>query len=51
MCRNPHSTVEALKRTLQPEWTKLSMDVVRAAVEGAPKKLKAVVKKRGGFIE
>ena len=51
VCRKPHSTVEALKRSLQREWTKLPMDVVRAAVEATPKRLKEVVKRRGGFIE
>ena len=51
VCRNPHSTVEALKQTLKREWAKLSMDVLRAAVEATPKRLKAVVQKGGGFIE
>ena len=36
-CRNPHSIVEALKRTLKREWAKLPMDVVRAAIESVPK--------------
>ena len=34
-----------------PEWAKLPMDVVRAAVEATPKRLRAVVQKGGGFIE
>lgn len=50
-CGKPHQTVEALKRSLQREWAKLSMDVVRAAVESTTKRLKEVVKLKGGFIE
>ena len=49
--QNPHSTFEALKRTLKRQWAKLPMDVVRAAIEAVPKRLTAVVLNGGGFFE
>ena len=51
VCRTPHSTVQSLKRKLKEEWAKLPMDVLRAAIEAVPKRLRAVVKNKEGFIE
>ena len=50
-CAKAHRSVEALKLTLEREWAKIPMDTLHAAVHAVPKRLKAVIRKRGGFIE
>ena len=46
-----HKSVESLKAKLTKEWESLSMDYVRAAIEGWPGRLRATVKAKGGRFE
>lgn len=46
-----HTSIEVLKATLLREWQNLSMENVRAAIDSWPKRLKAVIKKKGGRFE
>ena len=46
-----HKRVESLKAKLTKEWESLSMDYVRAAIEGWPGRLRATVKAKGGRFE
>ena len=47
----PHSSVEALKKSLHREWVKIPQNTLRAAVEAFPERLKKVVGVKGGYIE
>uniref|UniRef100_A0A8R1I1H3 G_PROTEIN_RECEP_F1_2 domain-containing protein n=1 Tax=Caenorhabditis japonica TaxID=281687 RepID=A0A8R1I1H3_CAEJA len=39
VCARPHSSVEALKKTLGEEWDQLSIEYLRATVESYPRRL------------
>ncbi|EFP11148.1 hypothetical protein CRE_30696 [Caenorhabditis remanei] len=47
----PHSSIEALKKTLLKEWDALSPEYLRATIDTYPRRLRAVIKKRGGRME
>ncbi|EFO92697.1 hypothetical protein CRE_15844 [Caenorhabditis remanei] len=47
----PHSSIEALKKTLVKEWDALSPDYLRATIDAYPRRLRAVIEKRGGRME
>ncbi|EFO87874.1 hypothetical protein CRE_05599 [Caenorhabditis remanei] len=47
----PHSSIEALKKTLLKEWDALSPDYLRATIDAYPRRLRAVIQKRGGRME
>ncbi|KIH45229.1 hypothetical protein ANCDUO_24734 [Ancylostoma duodenale] len=48
----PNDTAgEALKPSLGKEWEEMPQETLRAAVESYPKRLKAVIKAKGGHIE
>ncbi|EFO97645.1 hypothetical protein CRE_15908 [Caenorhabditis remanei] len=47
----PHSSIEALKKTLLKEWDALSPDYRRATIDAYPRRLRAVIQKRGGRME
>lgn len=49
-CAKKHTSVEALKTTLTREWNRLNDDVIRAACASFRKRLKLVVKAKGGCI-
>uniref|UniRef100_A0A8R1I9L0 DDE_3 domain-containing protein n=1 Tax=Caenorhabditis japonica TaxID=281687 RepID=A0A8R1I9L0_CAEJA len=51
VCARPHSSVEALKKTLGEEWDQLSIEYLRATVESYPRRLRAVIAAKGGRIE
>lgn len=50
-CSKPHRNLESLKRSLIYEWDKIPQETLRIAIESVPKRLKAVIKKKGGYIE
>ena len=47
----PHSSIEALKKTLVKEWDALSPEYLRATIDAYPRRLRAVIEKRGGRME
>lgn len=47
----PHSSLDALKKTLEKEWDNLSTDYLRATVEAYPRRLRAVISAKGGRVE
>ncbi|EFO94888.1 hypothetical protein CRE_09449 [Caenorhabditis remanei] len=47
----PHSSIKALKKTLFKEWDALSPDYLRATIDTYPRRLSAVIEKRGGRME
>ena len=50
-CSTSHKSIESLKTSLSREWAKIPQEKLRAAVESVPKRLRAVIKKKGGYIE
>ncbi|KAI6653991.1 hypothetical protein LOD99_3167 [Oopsacas minuta] len=50
-CAKAHTNVESLKVSLRRELAKIPQETLRAAVEAFPRRLKAVIEKRGGYIE
>lgn len=46
-----HTSIEALKATLLREWENLSMKNVRAGIDAWPKRLNALIKKKGKRFE
>jgi inhibitor of nuclear factor kappa-B kinase subunit alpha len=46
-----HRSLNSLKQKLIKEWDRLSMDYVRATIDALPKRLRAVVKAKGGRFE
>ena len=46
-----HSSIEALKASIQREWNDLSMEDVRESIDAWPRRLRAVRTKRGGRFE
>ncbi|KAI6661014.1 hypothetical protein LOD99_13737 [Oopsacas minuta] len=50
-CSVSHNTVSSLKISLCREWEKMPQETLRAAVEGFPNRLRAVISKKGGYIE
>ena len=49
-CANCHNNLVALKTSLIREWEKIPQEVLRAALEAFPRRLKRVVEKKGGYI-
>lgn len=47
----PHRSLDSLKSALQREWDNLSMDIVRKSIDAFPKRLKAVIRQKGGRFE
>uniref|UniRef100_A0A8R1HYT8 Tc1-like transposase DDE domain-containing protein n=1 Tax=Caenorhabditis japonica TaxID=281687 RepID=A0A8R1HYT8_CAEJA len=47
----PHSSGEALKKTLREEWDKLPYENLHATVDAYPRRLRDVIKAKGGRIE
>ena len=50
-CSKPHTSVDALKRSLLRSWKKLSMDSVRTAIEDWPRRSRACRNAKGGHFE
>ena len=50
-CSVSHSTIKSLNKYLCREWEKIPQETLRAAVESYPTRLKAVISKKGGYIE
>ncbi|KAI6648714.1 hypothetical protein LOD99_7940 [Oopsacas minuta] len=50
-CTTSHKSIKSLKTSLPREWAKIPQEKLRAAVESVPKRLRAVIKKKGGYIE
>ena len=50
-CAKSHNNLGALKTSLIREWEKIPQEVLRAAVEVFPTRLRRVVEKKGGYIE
>ncbi|KAI6660612.1 hypothetical protein LOD99_10389 [Oopsacas minuta] len=50
-CAKSHNNLDSLKRSLAKEWEKIPQEVLRAAVESFPTRLRSVVKNKGGYIE
>uniref|UniRef100_A0A8R1IE88 Uncharacterized protein n=1 Tax=Caenorhabditis japonica TaxID=281687 RepID=A0A8R1IE88_CAEJA len=51
VCARPHSSVDSLKKTLFEEWDKLPDEYLHATVEAYPRRLRDVMKAKGGRIE
>ncbi|EFO90849.1 hypothetical protein CRE_15212 [Caenorhabditis remanei] len=47
----PSGGIEALKKTLLKEWDALSPEYLRATIDAYPRRLRAVIEKRGGRME
>jgi DNA-binding Lrp family transcriptional regulator len=50
-CATPHKNVESLKLSLQAAWDTIDENMLRQIVDNFPKRLKAVIKAKGGYIE
>ena len=50
-CSNSHRNLEGLWKTLCREWDLIPQEILRTAVEAVPRRLREVIKKRGGYIE
>ena len=50
-CSKSHKSIESLKVSLVKEWNNIPQETLRIAVEAVPKRLNAIVKKKGGYIE
>ena len=50
-CAKTHTSLEALKSSLQREWTKIPQETLSGAVDGFPKRLTACIKNKGDFFE
>ncbi|KIH68032.1 hypothetical protein ANCDUO_01634 [Ancylostoma duodenale] len=50
-CQKKTQLVQALRKSLEKAWNEIPQDPVRAAVEAYPKRLKAVIRVKGGLIE
>ena len=51
VCANSHTSIDTLMTSLNREWGKIPQKTLRAAVEAFPRRLKAVIQKKGGYIE
>ena len=49
--QKPHKNLDSLKRSLVTVWDDIDADTVRACSEKAHRRLEAVVKAKGGYIE
>ena len=50
-CARSHSNIKSLKESLEKECARIPQETLRAAVEAFPSRLKAVIQKKGGYIE
>ncbi|KAI6646352.1 hypothetical protein LOD99_9223 [Oopsacas minuta] len=50
-CSKSHNSIESLKQSLTREWEKIPQEMLRTVVWAVPGRLKAVIKKKGGYIE
>ena len=50
-CCKSHKNLEALKRSIIRAWSEIPQETMRMAVEAVPSRLRAVIKKKGGYIE
>ena len=50
-CSKPHRNLESLKKSLVKEWDKIPPETHRILVESVPKRLRAVIMNKGGYIE
>ena len=50
-CKVSHSSVPALKANLEAVWADIPAEVVRASCAKVEERLRAVVAKRGGYVE
>ncbi|KAI6658909.1 Transposase [Oopsacas minuta] len=50
-CSKSHTNIESLKTSLGREWENISQEMVRTAVAVVHRRLKSVIKQKGGYIE
>ena len=50
-CAKSHTNIRYLKASLQREWQKIPQDLLRRSVHQFPSRIKAVIQKKGGYIE
>ena len=50
-CSTSHKSIESLKSSLCREWARIPQETMRIAVESVPKRLRAVIENKGGYIE
>ena len=50
-CSSSHKSVESLKNTLMAEWNRIPQEELRKAVGQFRPKQKAIISKKGGYIE
>ena len=51
VCSTPHQTLESLKGKLMKEWDAIPQETPCATCDSFPDKLKAIVKKKGSYIQ
>ena len=49
-CANSHTSIDTLMTSLNREWGKIPQETLRTAVEAFPRRLKAVIQKKGGIL-
>ena len=50
-CKKTYKNVEDLKAALIRAWDNIPMEIVRAAVDAVPRRLRRIIKAKGGYIE
>ncbi|KIH62421.1 hypothetical protein ANCDUO_07296 [Ancylostoma duodenale] len=50
-CAKRYGNLDALKSSIKKAWEEIPQETLRAAVESYPKRLKAVIKAKGGYLE
>ena len=47
----PHQSLDSLKRAIQSEWAKIDQNILRESCMSVERRMKAVIKARGGWIQ
>ena len=50
-CVKPHNNLTALKRSLEKEWDKISLEEMRRIAENFASRLKLCINAKGGYFE
>ena len=50
-CSKSHNNIESLKQSLTREWAKIPHEMLCIAAWAVPERLKAVIRKKGGYID
>ncbi|VDL77984.1 unnamed protein product [Nippostrongylus brasiliensis] len=50
-CATYHASTDSIKEALKKAWEEIDEDVLRAAVDAFPKRLRACIRAKGGFFK